>query len=237
MSTGATIDAKAVLVEAILHEAREEKAPSHFLFSAPSLVRSPWLWVLAFEERSVTAADFSSVDGTRGPLARDFKECAERAFSGRDEAPFVVPASMGGDIDRLAAEFSALGILYCRVPLATAGSQQQAAQEMLMILRPLVVVAEATVRRLTAAFITQMGGSAEKYLLARHLDPLLFAAAERDALRKATTRAESAVTPNREQHRNRCHACGVVFTGRYKLHQQVCTKRKRPRTGTADQSP
>ena len=141
------------------------------MFSSPTLVRSPGLWISAFKERDSKTSDFSTQDGTRGPLERDFAECAVKAFSGQEHPPHSVAGGMQADIERLTAEFCALGTLYTRVPIAT-GDAGRAARDLVVILRPLVETAETIIRRLTAAFIRELEGSAEKYLLRRFLDPV-----------------------------------------------------------------
>jgi hypothetical protein len=135
--------------------------------------------------------DFVTQDGALGVLAVSFRQMAEKAFSGRDEPPFVAPAAMSPDLDLLASHFCSIGVMYARMPVPAAGTAREAANELVVILRPLVQAAESAVRRLTASMVDHLGGSGERYLLARHLDPMLFAAAEREALKKATLRAES----------------------------------------------
>lgn len=214
--------AEQVFLAAILQEAREEKAPTSFLFSSATLVRSPWLWVLAFEARDVQSSDFTTPDATRGPLGKSFHECVEKVFSARDSPPFAVDQRMAEDVERLVGEFCALGTLFTRLPLSR-GDPSAAAQEVITILRPLIEAAEATLRRMTALFVQSLGGSGERYLLARHLDPSLFAAAERDALRKATVRPEGprdSVGRGRSDRRPRktpralikCRKCGTTLS-------------------------
>jgi hypothetical protein len=225
-------EAKEAFTKVILQEAREETAPASFLFSSPSLVRSPWLWLLAFEERNVASSHFLTPDGTRGELARSFLECAHKVFSGRDEPPYIAPEALSSDLEVLTAQFSALGTLFARVPVPSDTDARRAALEMVVILRPSVEAAEATLRRITATFVSHLGGSREKYLVARHLDPLHFAACDREALRKATVRPE-ALTLDRRRERGAggleqqtCRRCGKTFSGVWRDHaRRNCTRR------------
>jgi hypothetical protein len=229
----------ALLAAALLREAREESIPPDLSFARPVMVRSPWLWVIAFEELDIRSEALSTDHGVRGPMGDIFRKCAERVFCGRDSPPFVAPASMTEDLELLTSNFVSLGMLYERIPLPQGEDVKRMITQIITILRPVVEQAEIVLRRLNATFIAAMGGNAERFLVARHLDPGLFGAGDREALRKATVRPEGFLDGSRD-HRQRdrrpeavkkCSRCGGNFTGRFREHFRSCPRAKNARRG------
>jgi hypothetical protein len=66
-------DADSLFAAAVLRESKEEKAPLDLNFSSPLPVRSPWLWVLAFEALNSKEDDFLTSHQTRGKLGDIFR--------------------------------------------------------------------------------------------------------------------------------------------------------------------
>jgi hypothetical protein len=233
-------DADSLFAAAVLRESKEEKAPLDFNFSSPLLVRSPWLWVLAFEALNSKEDDFLTSHQTRGKLGDIFRRCAEKVFSGRDEPPFSAPAVLQEDLEELAGLFCSLGVVYSSVPLSTEVTVSAAIIRMINILRPHVTLAQNTLRRLNAAFVGLQGGSAEKFVVTRRLDPSLFSADDREALRRATTRQEGFLErSNRVQSDRRrpregasvCRQCSASFEGNWNHHwRTACSKNVKKRT-------
>ena len=61
------------LREQVLRKCGLEQAPE-LSFADPAVVRTPWLWILLFDERDAKKKHFRTVDGTHGKLAMQFRE-------------------------------------------------------------------------------------------------------------------------------------------------------------------
>jgi hypothetical protein len=239
------LDADALFAAALLRESKEEKPPMEFNFSSPLLVRSPWLWVLAFEVLDLKEEDFLTPHQTRGKIGDIFRRCAEKTFSGRDEPPFSAPLALQDDLEELTVLFCSLGVVYGSVPLSTDVTVTAAITKMLNILRPHVTLAQNVLRRLNAAFVGLQGGSAEKFVVTRRLDPSLFSADDREALRRATVRQEGFLERatrqvGNERRRPReaaggggggvCRQCSASFEGLWSHHWRTsCAKNAKKR--------
>lgn len=233
--------AKAAFQAALLLAAGEENEVLPLSFTNALVIRSPWLWVAVFEERATKTGHLRTQDGTAGTLTVAFREAVTRLFSSSEPGDPLQPLVHGqqAHVERLIADFVAFGLLYGRVPLDVAGmTPAQAAQEFVEVLRPSVVRAERTLRELNAGFIEEKGGSSERFLLARHLDPKMFSRDDREALKKATVRSETYSFGNRnhpehvgprkgapyQKHKYRtgdpCSFCHQKFQGTFSDHRK-----------------
>jgi hypothetical protein len=139
-----------------------------------------------------------------------------------------VDATTTSQIERLVTHFEAAGKLFCQVPLpspqtsgtaiANAARLTQDIAGVLDCFEEIVARAELVLRDLNGQLVENVGGSRTKFLLTRFLEPTLFAALDGEALKKATSKAE---TPDFGEHVNHLNV----------LHQRT-PKRKRLRPDT-----
>jgi hypothetical protein len=98
----------------------------------------------------------------------------EGCFLGRlaVTSPLRAPDALSFDLQVLTAQFFALVTLFARVPVPSDTDARRAAVEMVVILRPSVEAAEATLRHITAAFVSHLGGISREVLGGQAPGPL-----------------------------------------------------------------
>lgn len=214
--------------------------PTPFNFTNPLVIRSPWLWVLLFESRDYVRKHFKTEDGTGGKVVIAFREAVTTVFSRNARPPhLLVP---GGEVlaETLVTRFASLGLLYAIIPLSNGENK---VDDFIEALNGSVDECKEVIRQLNACFISYNGGDEARYLVAARLAPDVFPPDERDAIRKATTRAEEPRTSNQNQRngpRNKkrardseggentsqCRECGKQFVGSWSAHRKsgACKK-------------
>jgi hypothetical protein len=106
-----------------------------------------------------------------------------------------------------------MGILYAGYNLSvdstiTGAEEFKAAAKdlvsgLLDVLEPSMKEAKRLLQELNASFLDKKGASGSKYLAVTALEPTLFAASEREAIRRAVTRREEFLPDGRERKRGR----------------------------------
>ena len=217
------------------------------------VVRTPHFWVLLFEEREVTRGSFVTEDGTDGILTTRFIEAVTRVFSTTVDPPHLLADEDKRDAAELGTLFRSVGALYAAVPIKTpppiagedadtratrlAKAKKDAAVNLLVVLEPLLTRSKAVLDTLNAAAIRRHGGSAERFRAAQVLVPADWPARDREALKRATTKAEvylpeasdgarkrprpRAPDPKAPPGQDLCRICGKAFPlGKWNAHRK-----------------
>ena len=181
------------LRSAILKEVGEkEDSLPELSFSSKAVVRTPLLWLLVFDTRGVKAKHFTTEDGTPGRLTESFTYALRRLFSEEaddDQDYTSLGASQEKRVAQLRSVFSAIGSLYCYVPLDPADAVASA-RALLRIVDPQVKLADKILREMNEYFLNQRGASGDRYRIFRDLDPNHFQVGDREAIKKSTTKQE-----------------------------------------------
>ena len=197
----------------MLADAKEPAVPEPLNFANPLVVRTPQLWLLIFERRDVSAGLFETEDENEGLLTQDFAKAIARCFAGTEDAPFVLPADQTEDSAALTRVFMAIGSLYCVVPMNPSLGHAENITALLKTCRPLTEEAYRIIRRMNSRNIALNGGSADRYLTQRLLDPSQFGSRDKKAVERATTRAEvpleSALKKVRLEAAGTAEVCGI----------------------------
>ena len=232
------------LMARLLTLCQEKSLPSPLRLSNPLVVRQPWMWIMLFEHRDVKVSSFTSDDDTSGLLVLAFNEAVSRTFSCREDPPHLLDADTAADASLLSKTFTSIGTLYCYIPIS-ADNPTASIDAFVRAVLPIIEEAKRILRRMNARSITTLGGSGARYLTTRLLDPQLFAAEDREALKKATTKAEAPLDTRGERfpfRRRRtetekqnstsgapglplrpprtCTKCKKIFTGSWPNHQR-----------------
>ncbi len=190
------------LQKAILGLIGEEESnlPNPLTFSKSVVVRTPALWLLLFERRDVGLSSFVTDDDSPGDLTRAFEHGARRCFGNDDDIVRILSSDMELLLAELSAYFVALGSLYCFAPMPSVEELEEeeeyeaaideSVQTLLRMVSPQLRGAAKVLRAMNAAFLSDRGAGGDKYLLSRTLDPALFSAGDREAVKKATTSKE-----------------------------------------------
>lgn len=236
-----TVDASVVTAEfhrQLLEISHQKAMPSDLTFARDVVVRMPWFWLALFENRDVTARHFVTEDLVPGSLAKTFGEAVTRVFSGTEDPPYILPAGQEKDRSELIAQFQSLGVLYSRVALDPS-DHVAAIKGVITSCQPGVEAALRIIRSMNARMIDLAGGSGDRYLATRRLDPTKFADDDGEALKRAMMRAEAPIDgrggPRFKRDRDGkpssgsgdkssiCRKCGKTFSGSWSEHKKSGT--------------
>jgi len=240
--------AQEVFQQRVLSLANEDRRPDPLNFSNGIIIRSPALWLLIFDDRGLGRTDFVTVDNSDAPQTVRFYDNVVRAYSGSETEPYVLrdPHDLEAAL-KLKVVFRAMGTMYsaCNIQPNTASATSEAElrhtvsevlASLFIILQPLLQEGRRLIRQLNAGLLDRKGASGSRYLAWTTLDPNGFAAADREALKKATTRSEhflpDETRPRHHGKRRRfeksdkdgktdtCTRCGKDFTGHWSEHRR-----------------
>ena len=241
LANAAERGAFAALSKKCLSVGGETVLPNPLNLSNPLVLRNPPLWLCIFEKRNLKAHHFTTEDDSKRKMVLAFGESLAKLFSGRVDPPFPLPSDQAVDGELLVCIFQSLGMLYVHVPLPV-DSLEDAVDALLRVAKPSLEEAKRILRRMNARIITLLGGSGERFATSGFLDPILFNTSDRDAVKKATIRAEAPLDSrdgrkrlrrdarndrlHDDQHRIPADRAALNATTR------ACTKCQKPFTGS-----
>ena len=211
--------------------------------SKPLVMRCPYSWILLFEDRAVTSVCFVDADRMSGTLSTTFLKAGRQVFSADRRAPFTVCDATESLLMRLQGYFEGLGVLYCVVPLPPIGEggREPFCQKLLTILKPLIMESMEVIATLNGILLTTADGHGERYMAYAKVNPAMFPVADREAIKRAITRAEQPLdrrgpqnAPGGKRDKRRrddvvaaeggtektCRACGGKFSGSWSRHKR-----------------
>lgn len=221
-------EALKVLWRALLEDARIKEKPTKLNFANELIVRSPQMWIIVFEARSVTTKMFVTEDLAQGRLAKAYEEAVHRTFAESHDPPFVLSSLQTADAAMLVRNFQAIGTLYCNIPFDVT-RPSVAAATLVTVLAPLFLETKRIVARLNERQVDDIKGTGAgaRYAATKKLDPLNYPDEDREGIKHATMKAESPFEGQRKRMRDEdeekpreCNHCKKSFTGKWSAHKK-----------------
>ena len=221
------VEFRRLFKEYLLASSGETKFPTIKSFSQNKNVRIPEFWLALIEERQYEAKDFTTIDDVDGPATIDFSKCVERSFSGLQSAPYVLPADQKQDAAELVRLFRSVGTMYSHIPVNPRETAEDLVQVIHRVCSPQIEDAYKIIRRMISRLIDARGCSGDRYLTEKILDPTQFSERDKDALKRATTRAEVPFDKRARDDGGKdvgkeetCSVCNKKFTGSWSKHKK-----------------
>ena len=206
---------------------------------SPLVVRCPHAWILLFEMRSAKKTHFVTTDMTPGELTRTFALAGRKVFSRCLREPFTLAAGTEQKLAELVEIFTSLGVLFSVFPVpGSVARVDESMGDLLQVLKPLLNQARDKLAELNEGLIDECGGSGDRFRIWKKLDPTAFLAEDKDALKRATTKAEAPLeggrravfAPSEKRTRSSsstadpkkvCSICGQDFSGSWSKHHRT----------------